>query len=158
MNLRQNLIDIFNVIANDDQLLRLLYYPSNPLDSAKSEVKALTEYKEIRKTRILRTPKSDDLTEENICRICMYMGNRYNGNNHKFASQDIHLDVFAHVDTFDINDARALWICDRVNELLSNQAVTGGWKMTSEKFGILGNSPKGYIGYRLVYQFESEKF
>jgi hypothetical protein len=158
MNLRQDLIKVFNIISNNKEVMRLLYYPKNPLDESNADVETLPNFKEIRKTRIIRSPKSDDLTDENICRICMYMGRRRNGSNQKFASQEIILDVFAHIDTFDINDARSLWICDKINELLSNQPVTSGWKMSSENFAILSNVPKGYIGYRLIYEFVSEKF
>jgi hypothetical protein len=157
MNLRKNLIDIFNRVGNDEILLRLLYYTSDPLNPSKQDVKSLPDFQKIRSERIIRSPKTDDLTVDNtICRICMYMGNRSSINN-RYADQDIIFDVYAHIDKYDKNDARALWICDRINELLSLERVTGIGKMLSDRMLIIANPPSGYIGYRLVYTFGSAK-
>ena len=35
MELRKNLIDIYKVVGNDEELLRLLYYPTDPLSPSK---------------------------------------------------------------------------------------------------------------------------
>jgi hypothetical protein len=156
MNLRKNIIDIFNYIGNDKPLLRLLYYPSDPLNPSKQDVQSLSDFQNIRKQLIIRSPKTDDLTNTQICRICMYMGNRSSINN-RYADQDIIFDVYAHIDKYDKNDARALWICDRINELLSLERVTGIGKMLSDRMLIIANPPSGYIGYRLVYTFGSAK-
>lgn len=156
MNLRKNLIDVFNRIGNDETLLRLLYYPSDPLNHSKQDVKSLNNFQTIRSERIIRSPKTNDLTNLQICRICMYMGNRSSLNN-RYADQDIIFDVYAHIDQYDKNDARSLWICDRINELLSLEMVTGIGKMLSDRMLIIANPPSGYIGYRLVYTFGSAK-
>jgi hypothetical protein len=156
MNLRKNLIDIFNRVGNDETLLRLLYYTSDPLNPSKQDVKSLSNFQTIRSERIIRSPKTDDLTTKAICRICMYMGNRSSLNN-RYADQDIVFDVYAHIDQYDKNDARSLWICDRINELLSLEMVTGIGKMLSDRMLIIMNPPNGYIGYRLVYTFGSAK-
>lgn len=158
MNLRQDLIKISNVISNDKTLARLLYYDKDPLSPTKADVDTLPDYSAIRKSRILRAPKTDDITTQQICRVCMYMGNRYKTSNPKFSDQDLVIDVFVHIDKYDMNDARALWICDRINELLSYQPVTSGWKMLSDKMMIIGNVPDGYIGYKLIYSFSSERY
>lgn len=154
MNLRKNLIDIFNRVGNDETLLRLLYYTSDPLNPSKQDVKSLPDFNSIRRERIMRSPKTDDLTTKAICRLCMYMGNR-TPNNQAYANQDIVFDVYAHIDQYDKNDARALWICDRINELLSMERVTGIGKMLSDRMLIIPNAPSGYIGYKLVYTFGS---
>jgi hypothetical protein len=154
MNLRKNLIDIFNRVGNDETLLRLLYYTSDPLNPSKQDVKSLPDFNSIRRERIMRSPKTDDLTTKSICRLCMYMGNR-TPSNQAYANQDIVFDVYAHIDQYDKNDARALWICDRINELLSMERVTGIGKMLSDRMLIIPNAPSGYIGYKLVYTFGS---
>jgi hypothetical protein len=157
MNLRKNLIDVFNHIGNDKELLRLLYYPSDPLNPSKQDVQDLPDFRNIRKERIMRSPKTNDLTTKEICRICMYMGNRDNTNNKKVAMQDIVFDVYAHIDKYDLNDARSLWICDRINELLHEEWVTGIGKMESYRNLIIGNPPTGYIGYKMIFTFGSVK-
>lgn len=157
MNLRKNLIDIFNRVGNDKDLLRLLYYPSDPLNPSNQDVQKLPDFQKIRSERIMRSPKTDDLTTKAICRICMYMGNRTPSNNQVYANQDIVFDVYAHIDQYDKNDARALWICDRINELLSMERVTGIGKMLSDRMLIIPNSPNGYIGYRLIFTFGSHQ-
>lgn len=154
MNLRRNLIDIFNRIGDDEQLLRLLYYPYDPLNPSKQDIKSLSDFQNIRKQLIIRSPKTNDLTTVQICRICMYMGNR-SPDNQQYAHQDIVFDVYAHIDKYDINDARSLWICDRINELLSMERITGIGKMLSDRMMIIPNPPSGYIGYKLVYTFGS---
>lgn len=156
MNLRKNLIDIFDHIGNDKDLLRLLYYPSDPLNPSKQDVQNLPDFQKIRAERIIRSPKTDDITTNNaICRICMYMGNRTPSNNQAYANQDIVFDVYAHIDQYDKNDARALWICDQINQVLSMERVTGIGKMLSDRMLIIPNPPSGYIGYKLVYTFGS---
>lgn len=157
MRLRQNLIEIFNVIGNDKLLLRLLYYPSDPLNPSNPDVNSLPDFHVIRKERIIRSPKIDDLTTKEICRICMYMGNRDNTKNKKVAMQDVVFDVYAHIDRYDKNDARALWICDRINEILYDEWITGVGKMESYRSLIIPNPPSGYIGYRMIFTFGSVK-
>ena len=155
MGLRKHLIDIFNRVGDDKELLRLLYYPSDPLNPSKQDVQNLPDFHKIRTERIIRSPKTNDISTNNaICRVCMYMGNR-TPNNQAYAHQDIVFDVYAHIDKYDINDARSLWICDRINELLSMERVTGIGKMLSDRMLIIGNPPSGYIGYKLIYTFGS---
>lgn len=155
--LAENLVDIFKVIAKDDELLRLLYYPSNPLDPSKTEVKDLVDFIDIRRDRIVRAPKINDLTNENICRICMYFGNGANTSNERVDDQDVVFDIYTHVDTFETNEARSLKIIDRINELLDFKNVTGIGKMRSSHRYIIGNPPNGYIGYKVIYTFGSFK-
>jgi hypothetical protein len=157
VRLRQNLLDIFKHVGTDRELLRLLYYPSDPLDPSKQDVGNLPDFNSIRKERIIRSPKTNDLTTKEICRICMYMGNRDNTQNKKVALQDVVFDVYAHIDQYDKNDARALWICDRINELLHGEWITGVGKMESYRSLIIPNPPSGYIGYRMIFTFGSVK-
>ncbi|STO12868.1 Uncharacterised protein [[Flavobacterium] thermophilum] len=157
MNLRKNLIDILNRISNDETLLRLLYYPVDPLNTSKLDVKSLSDFSAIKKERIFLSPKTNDLNDKAICRVCMYMGNRDNTQNKKVALQDVVFDVYAHIDQYDKNDARALWICDRINEILHDEWITGVGKMESYRSLIIPNAPSGYIGYRMIFTFGSVK-
>jgi hypothetical protein len=155
--LAENLIDIFKAINADDKLWKLLYYPKDPLNPNKAKVQTLPDFSlNISKTRIIRSPKTNDLTNDAICRLCMYFGNR-SSLSRKVADQDVIFDVYVHIDTFDNNDARSLRIIDRLNELLNESTVTGIGKVTSEKMYIIGNPPSGYIGYKVVYSFGSGK-
>lgn len=157
MNLRKNLIEVFNRVGNDEQLLRLLYYPSDPLNPSNQDVRSLSNFNLIRSERMIRSPKIDDISDKTICRICMYMGNRENTFNKSVAIQDIVFDVYAHIDQYDKNDARALWICDRIHEILYGEWITGVGKMESYRSLIIPNAPSGYIGYRMIFTFGSVK-
>lgn len=155
--LAENLVDIYKVVANDDILLRLLYYTSDPLNPSKAEVKTLPNYIDIRKLRIIRAPKSDDIVNEKICRLCMYFGNGSNTSNERVDDQDVIFDIYTHVDTFEMNEARSLKIIDRLNKLLNFKKVTGIGKIASTKRYIIGNPPSGYIGYKVIFTFGSFK-
>jgi hypothetical protein len=161
-SLAKNLVDTFKVVGNDNELLRLLYYPSDPLNTDKAEVKDLVDFQDIRKDRIIRAPKTNDIQNDNdkeICRICMYFGNRDNTSSAtKFAFQDVVFDIYVHIDTFEINDGRSLRIADRLNKLLHNQSITGFSNMKSDRMFIIGNPPSGYIGYKYIYEFVSENY
>lgn len=154
--LAENLIDIFKVVGNDETLLRLLYYKDNPLDETKTNVKDLDDFIAIRTERILRSPKADDLTDNRICRICMYFGNGSNVND-KVTNQDVCFEVYAHIDEYDLNDARALLLVDRVNGLINDSNITGIGRMRTSRRRVIGNAPKGYIGYWLSFEFGSIK-
>lgn len=155
--LAENLVDIFKIIAKDKKLLRLLYYSSNPFDPSLPEVDTLEDFLAIKKERILRAPKSEDLTTKDICRICMYFGNGNNTSNERVDDQDIVFDIYTHIDTFEINEARSLKIIDQINSLINFQYVTGIGKMRSSRRYIIANPPNGYIGYKVVYTFGSSK-
>ncbi|MEH7116037.1 hypothetical protein V7128_01260 [Neobacillus vireti] len=161
-NLSKNLIDIFKVVGNDKELLRLLYYTSDPLNPTKPEVIDLEDFQEIRRERIVRAPKTNDIQDDStieICRICMYFGNRSNtGSATKFAYQDVVFDIYVHIDAFEVNDARSLRITDRLNKILHNQSITGFSSIKSDRMFIIGNSPSGYIGYKYIYEFISENY
>lgn len=157
--LADNLVDIFKVVANDPKMLRLLYYPSDPLNSTKAEVNTLEDFYKIKKSRIIRAPKTDDITptSEKICRICMYFGNGSNTPNERVDDQDVIFDIYTHIDTYEANEARSLKIIDQLNELLALKHVTGIGKMRTSKRYIIANAPSGYMGYKVVFEFGSTK-
>lgn len=157
LNLRQNLIDIFKYVAFDEPLNRMLYHKIKPLDISNPDVTSMKDFPKIQDERIIRSPKTSGLTDNPICRICMYIGARTNQYNMKMANQDIVFDVYAHIDEFDSKDARSLMICDRINEIIQGKHITGVGKMESYKMFIIGNAPSGYIGYKMVFSFGSVK-
>lgn len=159
MSLNKHLTDMFLRIVNDNELWRLLYYKGyNPLDPSLPEVKDRSDYKTIEKEeRIIRSPKTNDLTDTPICRLCVYLGNRTPSRNKKFPNQDIHFDVYAHIDEYDKLDGRSLSICDRLDDLIGAERITGIGKVEPRRFYILSNVPSGYIGYKVVYTFGSEE-
>lgn len=159
MNLRQNLVDLFKVVAEDEELYRLLYYPDEPLDASNPDVKSLDDFAEIKKERLMRSPKSPDLSNEPICRVCMYLGNREIARtNTQFSHQDVVFDIYVHVDEYEINDARSLWIADRLNALIHDKSITGFSKTKTDRMLLIANAPNGYIGYKCIYTFVSENF
>ncbi|PAD70725.1 hypothetical protein CHH83_02660 [Bacillus sp. 7586-K] len=158
--LAENLIDIFNVIANDNEILRLIYYPSDPLNPNKPEIKDLPNFDEIIVDRIIRAPKTNDIQNEenkNICRICMYFGNGVNTRNERVDDQDVIFDVYTHIDTYEINEPRSLKIIDRINKLITLKNITGIGKTRSYRRYIVGNPPNGFLGYKVTFTFGSGK-
>lgn len=155
--LAQNLVDIFKVVANDEELLRLLYYADNPLSADKTNVKDLPDFYEIRNKLIIRAPKTNDIVNEKICRICMYFGNGSNTSNERVDNQDIVFDIYTHIDTYEVNEARSLMIIDKINELIALRNITGFGKMRTSRRFIIGNPPSGYLGYKITFTFGSGK-
>ncbi|NLD45797.1 MAG: hypothetical protein GX660_01165 [Clostridiaceae bacterium] len=158
MKMKDNMIDIFKVLSGDEVLLRLLYYkPKNalddPLSADKSNVLLMENKWDIIDDVLKPIPKTDDLENQTKCRIMFYPGRRLKQpGNYLTASQYVVFDVLVHFD-FEI-DFRMEQICDRLNELVFNQNITG---MGGGKY-IDGNQirvPEGYIGYRLTYSFGS---
>ena len=164
MALYQNLVDFFNVIAKDEDLIRLLYYPAknsldDPLAKSKANLFGTDIYRnDILKQRILRAPKANELVDKNegICRICMYMGSSTRTFNNRTFNQRINFDVFVNIDRYEIVDCRSMRIIDRLNHLVNNKPITGMGKVQSVTFAPIA-APEGYIGYTSEYMFGSTK-
>lgn len=165
-------VDFFSKIIQDETLLRLLHYPSSHSNDDVTLITAdrpsiignNTPYKDTKKplynyileTNIRRAPKSSDLINTAICRICMYMGDNIKGNrnsSNKVFKQDVVFDIYTHIDGFETKDCRSLKICDRIDELIHENNITGIGKAESYKTFLIGNSPDGFIGYRMVFTF-----
>ena len=161
MRMRENLMDIYKVLINDEILLRLLYYkPSDmnddPLSLDKPNIldKPDVERWEIINNVIKRTEKTTDQDQTEKCRVLIYPGKRRgDGRNYMVSEQDVFIDVLVPI-YYDEVDFRLSWICDRINELLFDKEITG---LNKIKFngGGLKNAPNGFIGYTLVYKFST---
>lgn len=164
MNMRKNIIDIYNSIVNNEDILRLLIYnPSNaldnPLDKTKPNILDIPvgeRFKTIDK-HILRTPKTTDIDNTtNISRLCMYPAKRIPTRNYEVADQDIIFDLYVH-HSIDHIDLRLAWLCDYINNFISGSRITGIGSIRFFDGNVIFNSPEGYTGYRLIYRFGSNK-
>jgi hypothetical protein len=162
MRMRENLMDIYRSLTQDETLLRLLFYkPSNasdnPLSPTKENIldKSASDKWDIILDRIKTTSKTDDLDNVEKCRILFYAGRRGNTSNYLVANQQIIFDVLCHFSFEDV-DLRSSWINDRLNEILFNSRITGIGKITFEG-GSPINAPNNYVGYRLTYSIGSGK-
>ena len=157
MNLRKNLQDIYKHIISSETLLRLLHYNENPLDASKPDIVEGENYLEIADSHVFWTPKTTDLLlEDSTCRLCVYAGNRSPLNSNYMSSyQDFVFDIYVHIEDFDQKDLRLTWIADEINKLISMTRITGMGKVEFVTGNIIGDTPDGYNGYKLVYQFGS---
>lgn len=164
MSMKQHIRDIYLRFLEDEQLLRLLYYPPkngtktpDPLSPALPDITKMDIDKlwEIRDDRILMTPKTDDLKTPK-CRLLFYAGRRQSTNgNFYFSNQEIICDVFCHY-MFE-KDQRSMAICDRINEILFNERITGIGKVLFKQGGQIGGV-NDYVGYKLVFEICSENY
>lgn len=162
MNMTKNQQDLYKLLSTDEKLLRLLYYlPKNAQDDPFSPNKPnILSLPDSQKWSIIEdvlkfTPTYNGLDSTPKCRLLFYPGRRGNTYNYLVALQEINIDVFVHYLAND-KDLRLSRICDRVNELLSDEKVTG---IGNVKFvrGINVPAPDDYLGYNLVFSIGSGK-
>lgn len=160
MGMYDNILTIYQKLSNDEELLRLLYYPpedivkgiKDPLDSSLPNILSLPVNKiyEIKNDRVKKTPKSDDLEDKQICRIYIYSGRRNpNNGNYLLADQKIIIDCLIH-NSFQEGDLRLERVSDRINKLLVHGRIVGIGEMEYDD-GDLISAPKEYIGFRHIY-------
>ena len=142
-----------NVFRNDETLLRLLVYKPKSLtdnqpDPLSEDLPDILDLDEdelwaLRDKHISTTSNSDDLSDEKLCRIYVYLGNRRPAsNNYTLAEQEIIIDVLCH-DSYQIKEQRMFKISDRLNELLIDERITGVTKIQYLSGSIIG-SPAEY--------------
>lgn len=162
MGMYESLNDIMKTFYHDETLLRLLYYsPTNysdipdPLDDSLQNVIDLDEDWSIREDRIMSVPKSDDLVDNEICRIYVYAGRRRPvDNGYIYANQEIIIDILCHI-SYE-KDLRSTRISDRLDELLLGSRVSGFGKISYIN-GTSISSPEKYIGYSQRYEVGNMK-
>lgn len=167
MGMNQNVKDILNVLWNDEELLRLLYYSPediltstpDPLDPSLDNILDMDIEKQwqIKNDTILLTPKQDDLVDNRKCRLFVYLGDRDpSRGNYLTASQEMIFDFLCHVD-FENGDIRTTRIGDRLNQLFALERVTGIGKMDFVRGTQITRTPSQYVGYRFIYDFVNFK-
>ncbi|WEG18502.1 hypothetical protein PQ478_08470 [Alkalihalophilus pseudofirmus] len=166
MRLRQNMIEIFNVLRQDEELLRLLTYRAENIDDdiliVTSERPNILEmnpselYKHVQ-DKIVFAPKFDGLDGAEKCRVLIYPNRRRSTGNYLAANQEIFIDVLTH-NSFS-NDFRMETICDRLSHLLFDKRITGIQKVDFTEGGQINFNalPTSYTGYRLAFTFGSLK-
>ncbi|MCY9084969.1 hypothetical protein ABE208_16390 [Bacillus inaquosorum] len=163
----EQMTKIFRLVMDDVELNRLLYYKIDPLSPSHPDVQSLENYYDstndspaIINTIFKRAPKTDDLSDSPLCRMCVYLGNALPKPTNQSAmllDQDLMIDVFTHINTFEETEFRNLKINDRINKLLFNQNFAGIGKTNSYKRLLITNPPDGYLGYKLIYTFGAMK-
>ncbi|MFB0635267.1 hypothetical protein ACEPP6_08195 [Bacillus rugosus] len=163
----EQMTKVFRLVMDDVELNRLLYYKTDPLSPSHPDVQSLENYYDstndspaIINTIFKRAPKTDDLSDSPLCRMCVYLGNALPKPSNQSAmllDQDLMIDVFTHINTFEETEFRNLKINDRINKLLFNQNFAGIGKTNSYKRLLITNPPDGYLGYKLIYTFGAMK-
>ncbi|KXJ35264.1 hypothetical protein V5785_00550 [Bacillus subtilis] len=163
----EQMTKVFRLVMDDVELNRLLYYKTDPLSPSHPDVQSLKNYYDstndspaIINTIFKRAPKTDDLSDSPLCRICVYLGNalpKPSDQSAMLLDQDLMIDVFTHINTFEETEFRNLKINDRINKLLFNQNFAGIGKTNSYKRLLITNPPDGYLGYKLIYTFGAMK-
>lgn len=159
-------ISIHDLLINDEDLLRLLYYPPTSLrnqqpDPLSDELENVLDMEldkiwDIRDHHIPLSSKDDDLVGNELCRIYLYPGKiRPSLNNFMTMKQEIVVDVFCHYSYIEA-DQRMMMITDRLSDLLFNERVHGLGKIDYRN-GYDFNAPKGYQSYRHIFEIGGTK-
>lgn len=170
MKMRDSLMEVYNKLIKDEELLRLLYYtnkevydysnindPKHPLNPSRDNIldKTDAEKWEIIYDLIKMTYTVDGLDVNKKNRVCIYSGRRTPDGQRSYlvSKQSIFLDIYT-PPVFDNSDFRMSWIVDRINELLFNDELESGVSNLGFKDGGKIETPDfGYNGYRLMYHF-----
>lgn len=170
-SMREVINNIYQVLINDEILLRLLWYKpkretgKDPLDGIEPltdpptlpHVKDMATYWDIVDERVMLAEKVNDLVEKPICRLYISPGRRRGlFNNYLLASQEIVISVYVHED-YEV-DMRSAWISDRINELIVLEYVKGTMNKRFEF--VAGNArvaPIQYSKFELIFEYTTSK-
>ncbi|MCA1027320.1 hypothetical protein LCM23_14560 [Cytobacillus kochii] len=163
MGMYENIQDIMKSLWANEELLRLLHYKPkslrdktlDPLDDSLPNITEIDLDWSIRENVIMPTPKSDDLNEEPLCRLCVYLGDREPmGGVKSFhaVTQDLHIDILCHFE-YENGDFRSNRIADKVSQMFNFSSITGLGKMDYAGGNIISGVPNQYVGYKHVFRF-----
>ena len=157
---RATLIDnVFTVLKNDEQLLRLLHYNYkdkdgiylDSLDESRPDIIGSLDYNSIVRNHILKTIKKDDIVSVKDCFLLIHSGKRRGVfENHLLAKQEILIDIVVHND-YQVDDSRLDDICDRLNYLIVHERFGLGKADISTPIPF--EAPRGYYRYQMKYLF-----
>ncbi|ATO29019.1 hypothetical protein ACWNPK_20440 [Bacillus atrophaeus] len=163
----EHMTKIFRTVIDDKPLNRLLYYKDDPLSPSLPDVQTLDNYYDpvddsssIMKTIIKRAPKTDDLINTPICRLCIYLGNaipKPSNQSIMLLNQDLMIDVYTHINTYEETEFRNLKITDRISSLFFNQNIAGFGVNVNYNRLLISNAPDGYLGYKMIFTFGASK-
>ena len=153
------------VMANDEYLLRLLYY--NPLDENGNYVEFtdtslpnITDMEEEKKDLIVNdlirtSQKSDDIIEMKKTVIFVFYGkSRPKYNNHTLVDREIIFMILSHND-FSFAD-RIEEICDRLDTLFVNKHIAGIGR-TNIGISFPVEAPKEYLAFEQKYTITDKR-
>lgn len=146
---------IFKTLASDQVLCKYLYYPATSMDDDPTIKPDLTSEQIFEVIKI--TERIDELEQPNEIkrgRINFGLGFRPRSyNNHKASKQIFLVYIFMPREGFDSVDFRTAACIDRIDQLLSDKAFDGTFGRIIKDDSNPFESPKGYEGYLLRYQF-----
>lgn len=162
-SMRQVINSIYQILINDDELLRLLYYypksanTRDPLDENLKSIKEREDYWDIVDERIRLAEKDDDLIEIDICRLYITQGRRRPVfGNYLLATQEIMISVYTH-ENYE-QDMRSAWISDRINELIVLENIDG---TLGEKLEYAAGNPRvapiKYKRFDHIFEYTTSK-
>lgn len=157
---KQKFMNVYNVLASDEKLLRLLYHDpmSNPTSDKHENILDMESYdrQKIIDRHILTTSKSADMEEFRLCRVYIYLGKtRPSIRNYRVTKQEIIFDLFCHLD-YEV-DLRLEEVSDRISELMFNNRIKTGLGRVDYRTGYDFDAPRDYIAYRHVYEIGGTK-
>lgn len=162
-SMREVVNNIYQLLINDEELMRLLWYKPqqlegiDPLDSSLLDVKDMADYWDIVNKRVLLAEKENDLIGDPICRLYISAGRRRPVfNSYLLATQEIVISLYVHED-YEL-DMRSAWISDRINELIALEYIEGSMNQRMEF--VAGNArvaPLQYRRYDLIFEYTASK-
>jgi len=163
MKLKDFSLQIEKVLI-DEELMRLLVYPAkhrldDPLSVDKPNILEMGEDElwNLIDLHLVSAIKLDDLESNKICRVFYFAGDgRQTNSSYLFSNQEYNFDVLVPYE-YQIKDKRLEMICDRLNELIFDKRIGGVGKTLFKRRHPI-NSPNGYLGFRLVYEFCKENY
>lgn len=156
-----NISNVLNILWNDEELLRLLYYKPedisknrpDPLDPSLDNILDIDANWKIRKDLIATVHKSDDLINQKKNILYVYLGDRRpDYNSYLVAKQEVVIDIICHSD-FEDMDFRSTRIGDRLNKLFSLERVFSSMGKVEYVGGkIIDRVPSQFVGYKHIYR------
>ena len=160
--MRHVFMQIYKKFIEDEELLRLLYYPPqdgtnpDPLSPTLLNVKGLPNYWDIVDERFSLTNKTSDLVDKPICRININAGRRTGVfGNYLLAQQEIYIAISVHEDYE--KDMRTAWIADRIHELLALEYFESAYGKMDFVNARSYEAEKQYTRYVITYEFNTNK-
>lgn len=161
-SMRQIMGNIYKLLINDEELLRLLYYfprdsvNLDPLDDELENIKDREDYWDIVEDRIMLAEKDADLNGKAICRIYISAGRRRPVfNSYLLVTQEVVVSIYAHEKY--VKDSRSEAISDRVSELLALEHINGSFGRLEYFGGNPKPAPSQYSRYDHTYQYNTSK-
>ena len=157
MTRSNHLLEIFTHLSKDENLLRLLYYPSkhlfdDPLDPEKENILDMGDTTIIA-DRIKFTENVSGFDKNKMCRICFYSGNRRQGSQNNYSiNQNVIFDVLVHR-SFQESSLRMEKILDCLDNILLKRRFSSFGKVREIDGHPIGKVAEDYFGYRVIYNF-----